>query len=305
MAHCEAVTLRQLRALKAIADHGTISAAAAATHLSPAAVHAQLKALESNFGARLVERGPAGTSGLTAAGQTALEASQTIAQVIQRCADQVAALERGLSGIVVLGVVSTGKYFAPALVAQIQKTYPGIEVVLRIGNRDATNAALKAGAIDLAIMGRPPREPLVDADVLGPHPYIIVARPDHRLAGIQDVPPEELLKETFLTREEGSGTRILMTRFLDQIGNGQPYRRIEMGTNETIKQAVIAGLGIALISQHTVTAELESRRLVALRSKGLPILRQWFLIHPRAARLPPAAATIARHILSLDGSFLP
>ena len=118
------------------------------------------------------------------------------------------------------------------------------------------------GEIELAIMGRPPQHPPHLADVLGPHPYVIIAPADHPLAGKAEVTADELLGETFLTREEGSGTRILTTRYLDRIGEGRPYRSIEMGTDETIKQAVIAGLGVALISGHTVGPELEAGRLV-------------------------------------------
>ncbi|WP_263597014.1 LysR substrate-binding domain-containing protein, partial [Paracoccus yeei] len=117
--------------------------------------------------------------------------------------------------------------------------------------------------------------------------------------------PQDLLAETFLAREPGSGTRILMTRFLDRIGDGTPWRMVEMGTNETIKQAVIAGLGVALISQHTVTEELRSGRLVALRANGLPIQRNWFLIRREDMALSPAGQRVHDHVLALGGSFLP
>lgn len=117
--------------------------------------------------------------------------------------------------------------------------------------------------------------------------------------------PQELLAETFLAREPGSGTRILMTRFLDRIGDGTPWRMVEMGTNETIKQAVIAGLGIALISQHTVTEELRSGRLVTLRAIGLPIQRSWFLLRREDGVLSPAGQRVHDHIDALKGGFLP
>ena len=96
-----------------------------------------------------------------------------------------------------------------------------------------------------------------------------------------------------------------MSRFLDRIGEGRPVRTIEMGTNETIKQAVMAGLGIALISQHTVMEELRHRRLVALPIEGMPIVRQWFLVHVAGQPLLPAARAIARAIVEMEGSFLP
>lgn len=305
MSKSDAITLKQLRALRAIVECGTITGAAEATNLTTPAVHMQLKSLEENLDAKLVNRTTGGITSVTPAGEAVLDAAHAIEVALSRCLRRVSAIHDGLSGVVFLGVVSTGKYFAPALVAQIQKNYPDVEIVLRIGNRDAILAALEARTVDLAIMGRPPREPLVHSDVIGPHPQVIIARPDHPLADRDDITPDELLQETFLAREEGSGTRILMTRFLDQFGDGRPFRTIEMGTNETIKQAVIAGLGIALISLHTVTNELQTKRLVTLKAKGLPIERRWFLIHPMEPELHSAADTVRKYILSQNGSFLP
>ena len=189
--------------------------------------------------------------------------------------------------------------------ARLRREFPGIEIELKVGNRGETMTALAEGRLDLAIMGRPPREPAVEAEVLGPHPHVIVAGPDHPLAVVTRVEPAALWDETFLSREEGSGTRILMTRFIDRIAEGRIVRTIEMGTNETIKQAVMAGLGIALISGHTVVEELRQRRLVALPIEGLPIVRHWFLIHVAGQPLFPAAAAVSRGIVALEGSFLP
>ncbi|MFN3525528.1 MAG: LysR substrate-binding domain-containing protein, partial [Paracoccus sp. (in: a-proteobacteria)] len=140
---------------------------------------------------------------------------------------------------------------------------------------------------------------------IGPHPHIIIAAPDHPLAAMDPVTPDDLLTQTFLSREEGSGSRNLMTRFLDRIGEGTPWRAVEMGTNETIKQAVIAGLGIALISQHTCTEELRAGRLVALSAIGLPIQRSWYLLHRADRTLSPATQRIHDRIEGLRGSFLP
>lgn len=301
----DAVTLRQLRALRAVADSGSLTLAAAQLGLSPPAIHSQLKSLEDLAGAPLLQRAEHGAFRATAQGRALLMAEAQIATALARAGREVASLAQGHSGNVVLGVVSTGKYFAPFLVATLQRALPRIEVTLRIGNRDAILAALAADELDLAIMGRPPREPAVIAAPIGPHPHIIIAAPDHPLAAHDPVMPMDLLSQTFLSREEGSGTRILMTRFLDRIGEGTPWRATEMGTNETIKQAVIAGLGIALISQHTCSEELRTGRLVALQAIGLPIQRSWYLLH-RADRAPsPATERIRAAIAGLGGSFLP
>lgn len=166
---------------------------------------------------------------------------------------------------------------------------PDIEIILKVGNRQATIEALKRGEYDLCIMGRPPREPLVVAHALADNPHIIIAAADHPLANSGAVSPDALISERFVLREPGSGTRMLATRYLDEIGHPQEGNIVEMSSNETIKQAVINGLGLAMISAHTVAEELRSGRLVALSSKGLPILRKWFLL-TRLDQVQTAAA---------------
>ena len=305
MANLHAVTFKQLRAVRAVAEHGTLSAAAEAVGLTPPAIHTQLRVLEENLQCRLVDRGGALGARLTAEGRAVLDAQYTIHNALEGCMQKVRALRDGQSGVVVLGVVSTGKYFAPGLVAMLQQHYPDIDVVLRVGNRDMIVRALQQQSIELAIMGRPPRAPAVQVEQIGSHPHVMIASPDHPLAGKPDITPKELLAQTFIAREDGSGTRILMIRYLDRIGDGTTYRTIEMGTNETIKQAVMAGLGIALISQHTVTEELRSGRLVAIEPEGLPIERKWYLLQRDDLTVTPAIATVHKFISDLQGSFLP
>jgi molybdate transport repressor ModE-like protein len=301
----EAVTFKQLRALGAVAACGSITQAAEALGLTPPAVHTQLRLLEEKFASKLLHRSASGGAQLTRQGQTVLSASQVIEATLASCAGHVRALNSGMEGLVVLGIVSTGKYFAPALVARLQAVYPKIEVQMKVGNRDSVVAWLQNGSIDMAIMGRPPRSPAVSSLPLGPHPHVLIAPPDHPLAGPGMVPPDALMNETFLAREEGSGTRILMVRYLDRVGQGTTYKIVEIGTNETIKQAVIAGLGIALISRHTVTEELRAGRLVELNIEGLPIVRQWFLLHRSDVELSAASQRVQRFIADQNGAFLP
>jgi LysR family transcriptional regulator, low CO2-responsive transcriptional regulator len=301
-----AITMKQLRALAAIARGGSITAAAQKLGLTPPAIHAQIKALEALVEMPLLERSSdTAGSGLTVAGAAILDAAERIEVVLSQCEAQVQALSRGHSGRVTLGVVSTGKYFAPFLVKTLKTMLPEIEIVLRVGNRTAVVDELDRHAIDLGIMGRPPRIPEVVADVIGPHPHGIIAAPDHPLAGAETVEATDLLSEVFLARENGSGTRILMTRYLDRIGDGHVFDLVEMGTNETIKQAVMAGLGIALISLHTTTDEFRAGRLVTLDAPGLPIVRQWFLVRPSDKQMTPAAERVRQAIMSLEGGFLP
>lgn len=304
MANNAAISFKQLRALIAVTDCGSITQAAQLLGLTPPAVHTQLRLLEQNFDCKLLDRSGASPK-LTLQGQTVLEAARAIDSTLGSCAQHVRALNEGKEGQVVLGVVSTGKYFAPGLVARLQNAFPRIEVVMKVGNRDLVLGWLQNRALDLAIMGRPPRMPPVVSVPLGQHPHVMIAPPEHRLAQMAEVPADDLLDETILSREEGSGTRILMARYLDRVGQGRPYKTVELGSNETIKQAVMAGLGLALISRHTVTDELAAGRLVELPVAGLPLVRQWFLLHHEDMPLTQAGRTVHDFIAAQNGSFLP
>ncbi len=305
MKRLESLTFKQLRALDRVAATGSISRAAEMLLLTPPAVHAQLKALEANFGCEMLQRDSHGRFILTGEGAALLGAYQRTQADLRMAVQRIDALHKGLAGTVVLGVVSTGKYFAPGLVAQLRRTHPDIEVVLKVGNRNTIISALEDRAIDLAIMGRPPRMPAVTAYVIGNHPHVLVVPPGHRLLDVPRIDPEDILNEPFILREEGSGTRILCMRFLDRIGGGQPYESVEMGSNETIKQAVIAGLGIALISFHTVTEELRAGRLIAPVVKDIPIMRSWFVLHRQDQTLPGATERVLDFIRAQKDGFLP
>lgn len=302
----QAITLRQLRALDAIAATGTMTAAAARLGLTVPAIHSQIKGLEDLAGVALVLRSRgAGQAELTEDGRTLLRAARLMEGILSQAERDIAARRGGKSGHVALSVVSTGKYFAPRLVRLLSERAAEIEIRLRVGNRETVIADLAEARSDLAIMGRPPREPLVEAHPLGPHPHGMILPAGHPLAGRDGFDPDLLMDETFLAREQGSGTRALMERFLARFEAGRRPRIMEMESNETIKQAVLAGLGIAFLSLHTVCDELAEGRLVALRGPYLPVMRHWYLVWPQAVPLSPAAETIRAEIERLNGSFLP
>lgn len=302
----DAITLRQLRALVAVARSGSLTGAAAVLGLSVPAIHAQIKGLEAAFACPLVlRRADNAGSVLSSEGQTLVEAANRIEGVLSQCAAEINAISRGFSGRVTLGVVSTGKYFAPWLVKSLHEICPEIEIALRIGNRESIIADLDRGTLDLAIMGRPPRHPIVDAEPIGPHPHGLLVAPDHPLAGACPADTETLLDHRFLSREEGSGTRILMTRYLDRIGEGRVIDYLEMDSNETIKQAAMAGLGVAFLSLHTVTEELAAGRLVRVQAEGLPIARHWFLVQPANHAGRAVVGRLREQILALQGAYLP
>ena len=297
------VTMRQLRTFAEVLRCGNYAAAAQALHLTPPAVTLQMRQLEDKAGLPLLERTSAGLVP-TEAGQEVANAAKRVEQAIAECADALSAL-RGLEGgHVSIGAVSTAKYFAPHALGAFARAYPSVEVRLEVGNRSTIVAALAANTLDLALTGRPPEQLEVDRAAIGAHPHVIVARPNHPLAGRKRLTPAVLAEETFLVREPGSGTRNLMERFFAE-SRVVPRIGMEMASNETIKQAVMAGLGIAFLSAHTVAAELGDGRLVLLEIAGLPVVRQWFIVNLTRRRLLPAAQALRQFLIDEGEKFLP
>lgn len=299
----EAATLKQLRSLVAVAKHGTISSAARELHVSPPAVGQQIRLLERAAGVDLVLRTPRGLR-LTDAGEQVLATANHIEIEIRSCDDILEGLRTGRTGRVALGAVSTAKYFAPHLLAAFWGDHPDIEVTLRIGNRDETIAALAALDIDVCIMGRPPPTFDLVTHEFGPHPHVVIAHPEHPLVGRHRVRAEGLSSETFLMREEGSGTRALTERMFAALPE-TPQIGMEIGSNETIKQAVMAGLGLALLSSHTVAPEVADGRLAVLDVVGTPILRSWFVLRHRHAAPTPAMSALWDFVVANGARHLP
>ncbi len=297
------ITLRQLRALAAVVRTGTVSAAADALAVTPPAVSQQLRLLEEALSVPLAERTPAGMRA-TDAGREVLAAHARIEAALSDCGAAIAALRGMHGGRVAVGVISTAKYFAPRALAAFMRREPGVEIRLSVGNRSDMLAALRELQIDIAVMGRVPEDFPVDRAVIGAHPHVIIAAPHHRLAAARAVGLAALGGETFLLREAGSGTRDLLRSLLQAAGM-DPGLGMEMGSNETIKQAVMAGMGIALLSAHTVAAELADGRLVALDVAGLPVLRQWFVVRSRDKRLLPAGQALWDHLVAHGANYLP
>jgi LysR family transcriptional regulator for metE and metH len=297
------VSLKQLRVLAAVVRTGSVTGAAQRLNVSPPAVTLQMQLLQEQVGLPLVERSSSGTFP-TDAGREIIDAIEHIEVILADCGAKLAEITGTKSGTVSVGVISTAKYFAPRVLGAFTRSHPGIELFLTIGNRSEIIEGLRRGEIEIAIMGRPPNELDVDAEVIGDHPHVIVTSPDHPLAGQPAIDPGLLAHETFLVREPGSGTRSLMEKFFVS-ADIAPRIGMQIASNETIKQAVIAGLGIAFISGHTVEAELLTNRLVTLQVQGLPIVRQWHVVHLRPRRLMPAAAAVRDFFIQDGGLFLP
>lgn len=296
-------TLKQLRTIAAVYRLGRISSASRQLGLTQPAVSLQLRDAEQVAGTPLFDR-TAGGMRPTAAGQAVVDAALAIEDRLRILADEVRAIAGGKKGQLRLGVVSTAKYFAPSILAAFKRDQPNIEMTLHVGNRAEIVASLRDHMVDLALMGRPPREVAVRATMFGPHPFVLIASPDHPLAGRRHIRKEELARESFLVRETGSGTRMALDMYLSELP-GREAPGVEMGSNETIKQAVMAGLGIALISAHTVALEVEQNRLALLEVEGMPIRRQWFSVSRADSNLTPVMREFEAFLLERAADFLP
>ena len=298
------ITLRQLSAILAIQRTGKIINAAKSLGLTQPAVSLQLQEAERIAGTSLFERTRDGLRP-TAAGRAVVEAARAVEERLQILGDEIEAIRGGRRGRLKLGVVSTAKYFAPAMMAGFMKQHPDLEISLWVGNRAETIAAIETHHVDIALMGRPPREFPVRAMQFGPHPFVIIAPPDHPLVGKGLVSKQRVAEEKFLVREPGSGTRIALDIFLSEIPGRIDNVGVELGSNETIKQAVMAGLGIALISSHTIAQEVEFGRLRVLEVEGLPIKRQWFSVSRADRTVTPAMQAFEQFLREQGKSYLP
>ncbi len=298
------ITFRQLQIIEAVSRLNKVNLAAAELSLTGPAVTLQLKQVESVLDEQLFDRTKDGLFP-TQFGIQTIETARKVRTEIQNLEDRLNSL-RGLGmGTLRLGVVSTGKYFAPMLMAAFQKLHPEINLELSIGNRAFIIKKLQDLEIDLALMGRPPKDYPVRAQLFGDHPFVFIANPDHRLANTLDITKEEIAKETFLIRERGSGTRLSLELFLSEIPGRTERLGIAMDSNETIKQATIAGLGIAFISGHTIEQELKLKRLVILDVLGSPIRRQWFSISRKDRNRTPSMETFQDFLLRHGSKHLP
>jgi LysR family transcriptional regulator for metE and metH len=295
------LTLKQLRALAAVERTGSLSAASRDAGVTPQAVALQLRLLEQTLGLPLLDRGGAGARA-TEAGREVLQAAQRIEAELAGCVQAIQALQGIETGSISVGVVSTAKYFAPRALAAFSRAHPDVALRVVVGNRGEMLGGLDRFELDVVIMGRPPEESATEMAVIGDHPHVIIACPTHRLAARRGVTLTELADETFLLREPGSGTRMLMQRLF---GAAMPARLIEMGTNETIKQAVMAEMGVALLSAHTIAAEVESGRIAVLDVQGLPMVRRWYVVKRQDKRLLPASRALWDHMVRDGAGFLP
>ena len=297
------VTFRQLQVLAEVARLGSMSRAAASLHLTPPAVSMQIKEVESQVGLPLFDRQGRQVS-LSTAGEYFLVHARKLLANLKEADDAMARFKRLEHGLLTIGIVSTAKYFVPHLLARFHEEHAGIDVKLRVvGNREQLVALMRAAEVDLAVMGRPPKELATRAEAFAAHPMVFVASPQHPLVGIGHAPPAVLQGQTMIVREQGSGTRAAMEAFL-AAHRVEPHIAMEMSSNETIKQAVIAGMGLSFLSLHTIGLELRSGLLRLLDIDGTPLMRTWNVVHLQSRVLSPAAEAFRYFIIEHGEDFL-
>ncbi len=244
-------TFRQLRVFSEVARHLSFTKAAQALHLTPPAVTMQVKELEGHVGLPLFERSGR-TVSLTTPGEYMLVYARRMLATLKDAEDAAARLQQVEAGTLTIGMVSTAKYFLPRLLAEFRREHTGVEIRLAEGNREQLVKLLQANEVDVAVMGRPPRELATRTEPFAAHPHVFVAPVDHPLVRASGPHSAESLRPfEFIVREQGSGTRAALEKFLEQ-AHLEPRVIMEMGSNETIKQAVIAGMGLSFLSLHTV-----------------------------------------------------
>jgi len=289
------ITLRQLQVFEAAARLGGYTRAAEALHLSQPAVSMQIRQLEGQAGMPLFDQ-IGKKIHLTDAGRTLYNHAQSIlAQVLeaQLELEEMRGVRRGQLNIT---IASTANYFAPRLLAAFCQRHPEVKVSLDVSNREHILELLNETDKDLAIMGRPPEASDLVAHPFMENPLVVIAAPGHPLAQARNIPLARLSEETFISREIGSGTRMAAERFFDEAGT-RLTTAMEMSSNEAIKQAVQAGLGLGVVSVHTLEMELALERLVILDVQGFPILRHWYAVHRQGKRFSAVAQAFLNFVM--------
>lgn len=288
------VTLRQLRVFDAVARHLNFTRAAEELHLSQPAVSMQIKQLEIGVGIALFEQHGKRVH-LTEAGHELHHYCRSIHVLLQEAEEVLADLKGARRGHLIISVASTANYFATNLLAAFKKRYPDTSFSLDVTNRETLLQQLETNEKDLVIMGRPPQELDLVMDPFMDNPLVVIAPPDHPLLFEKQPSFSQLKNENFVVREQGSGTRIAMERFFKEKGVGLEAG-MEMSSNEAIKQAVQAGLGLGIVSIHTLKLELALKTLAIVNVEGFPIERRWYLVHRKGKRLSPVAEAFQKFV---------
>ena len=296
------LTLRQIEVFNAVARHQNYTRAAEELHLSQPAVSMQIRQLEEGIGLPLFEQ-VGKQIHLTDAGGQMYIYSRNMADLLVEAEAVFEAIKGVESGTLTISVATTASHFATRLLAEFSKQHEGITISLDVTNREALRRQLENNEPDLVIMGQPPEGVDVEAEAFMDNPLVMIAPANHALVGQKKIPLPHFANESFVVREVGSGTRGATQRFFDE--HGVPFRTgIEMSSNEAIKQAVEAGLGLGIVSIHTLELELETGRLNILDVQDFPIMRHWYVLQRKGKRLSPAAQAFKEFVLNQAAQFI-
>lgn len=288
-------TLRQLKVFEAVARYLSFSRAAEELHLTQPAVSTQVKKLEEHAGLALFEQFGKKIY-LTPAGAELLDISRGIIQQFELAESAMTQFKGVAGGKLNVAVISAGDYFFPRLLVEFIGRHQGVVVNFTVHNREELLSQMASNLTDLAIMVRPPHELDVTSEAFAPHPYVIVAPTGHPLAAERAIRIERLAREPFVVREQGSDTWHSMEEgFGKHLAGLNITMRIK--STETIKQAVIAGLGLGFLSAHTIAQELRSGSLTVLDVQGFPLMLNWYIVQRRNKRLPPVAQAFKDFLL--------
>ena len=294
-------TLRQLKVFETVARRLSFSRAAEELHLTQPAVSTQVKALEGHAGVALFEQLGKKVY-LTPAGTELLRHSRAIINQFREAEDAMTQFKGVAGGQLNVAVISAGDYFFPRLLVEFARRHTGVSLNLGVHNRAELLLQMAANQTDLAVMVRPPEGVDMICESFAPHPYVIVAAPTHALVGVRAIPLQRIVREPFVVREKGSDTWNSM-----EDGFGKRIEQLniamEIRSTETIKQAVIAGMGISFLSAHTVSQELASGSLVVLDVKNFPLMLDWYVVHRKNKALPPVAQAFKAFLMQ-DGAAL-
>lgn len=277
------VTLHQLRLFYSLGTHLSFTRVAEELHLTQPAVSIQIKRLEESVGLPLVEH-MGKRLYFTDAGKELFEACRDVLERMRVLGEDMTGLEEGVRGPLNLAAITTAKYFMPHLLGVFLRDYPAVEPRLSITNQSRVLERLTGNMDDLVIMGTIPDNMDLEVAHFLDNPLVVVAPPDHPLAGERNIPLARIAEERFLSREPGSGTRQARTRLFAQHGLAAKVY-MELGSSEAIKQAVMAGLGISVLSLHNLSLELESGLIAVLDVKHFPLMRNWYAVHLKGKKL--------------------
>lgn len=288
------ITFRQLRLFLALAETGSVSAAAKVMHVTQPTASMQLREVTQAVGLPLYEVVSRRVH-LTEAGQALARTARAIAGEWDAFEQRVSGAKGLTSGHLKVAVVSTAKYFVPRLLGSFCKLHPQIDISLEVLNRDHVITRLRSNLDDLYVMSMPPGDLPLEDHILMPNPLVVIAPASHKLAARKRITMAQLQAERFILREKGSGTRMAIDAHLRQLGFA-PSAVLELGSNEAIKESVEGQLGVSILSRHALGSHHEG--LAVLNVQGFPIQSQWHLVWPKGKQLSPIAEVFRAHLLS-------